>query len=73
MRLVVWLSVYDRRNCSTVSNRPSVTMPMTSTTSVDTPLWTSTLSTTSWKKIGVASAKSCTNSEATSTWPSGRL
>ena len=32
---------------------PSVTMPTISTTSVDMPLCTSTLSTTSWKKIGV--------------------
>ena len=47
-------------------------MPSTSTTRVDMPLWTSTLSTTSWKKIGVASAKICTNSEATSTCASGR-
>ena len=46
-------------------------MPTISTTSVEMPLCTSTLSTTSWKKIGVASANSCTNSEATTTWASG--
>src|SRR3984957_9292334 len=55
-----------------VSNKPSVTMPTTSTTSVEIPLCTNTLSTTSWKKIGVASANNCTNSDATSTWASGR-
>ena len=42
-------------------------MPTTRTTSVDMPLWTSTLSTTSWKKIGVTKPNSWTNSEATST------
>ena len=54
-----------------VSNNPSVTMPTISTTSVDSPLWTSTLSTMSWKKIGVTSANSCTNSEAMTTCVSG--
>ena len=47
-------------------------MPTISTTKVDMALWTSTLSTTSWKKIGVTRANSCTNSDATTTWASGQ-
>ncbi|MGY4295846.1 hypothetical protein ACVWXN_003941 [Bradyrhizobium sp. i1.4.4] len=45
---------------------------MTSTSSVDSERWTSTLSITTWKNSGETSAKNCRKNEAASTSPNSR-
>ncbi|WP_245457337.1 MULTISPECIES: hypothetical protein [unclassified Mesorhizobium] len=56
-----------RRPVSSTSNIETADRPITSTSSVVKPLWTSTLSITSWNKIGEIRPSNCMKNEASST------
>ena len=71
-RLVVWASTYVRSPPRMTSNTVTPARPMTSTSRVVSPRWISTLSMTTWKNSGVASAKSCRKNETTSTSANSR-